>query len=60
MFHQLLTSNEWFVYHDRDNESGVEILRQWREVWEKLEGTNWRQEAEAVLEEHAERVNGNA
>lgn len=58
VFERLLTSDEFFVYHDKDNEAGAEIIRQWREVYERLEETRWRTEPEAVLAEHLEFLKG--
>ncbi|MDA1017473.1 MAG: DUF1588 domain-containing protein, partial [Planctomycetota bacterium] len=54
VFENLLTSNEFFVYHDKDNKSGRQIIQEWREVYEKLKGTDWKTSPERVLEEHLE------
>lgn len=52
VFETLLTSDEFFVYHDRANEAGRKIIEEWRAVWERLKGTAWRTEPETVLAEH--------
>ncbi len=58
VFRRLLTSDEFFVYHDRDNEEGQRIQGEWRAVHERLRGTAWRTEPERVLEEHLEFLKG--
>ncbi len=49
VFRNLLTSDQFFVYHDKTNEVGEEIIKEWSEVYEKLKGSDWRNEPEAVL-----------
>ncbi len=52
VFNKLLTSDEFFVYHDRSNAEGAEIVRQWRVVYERLKDTDWRKNPEGVLKQH--------
>ncbi|MGK0353406.1 MAG: mono/diheme cytochrome c family protein, partial [Planctomycetota bacterium] len=52
VFRQLLTSDEFFVYHDKDNEKGQQIIAEWRAVYEQLKDTDWRVAPEQVLTEH--------
>lgn len=54
VFETLLKSDQFFVYHDKDNERGRQIIEDWRSVYERLKGTKWRTEPEQVLEEHLE------
>ncbi len=54
VFETLLTSDEFFVYHDKDNQTGREIIQQWREVYQKLKDTNWKTEPKKVLQENLE------
>ncbi len=58
VFRQLLTSDEFFVYHDRSNEEGRRIVEEWRSVYDRLKDTAWRTEPEAVLAEHLEFLKG--
>ncbi|MEC7566417.1 MAG: DUF1588 domain-containing protein [Planctomycetota bacterium] len=52
VFENLLSSDKFFVYHDKDSQTGREIIEQWRQVYEKLRDTDWRQNPEGVLEEN--------
>ena len=54
VFENLLTSDEFFVYHDKDNQSGRQIIKEWREVYEKLKDTDWKTNPEKVLAENIE------
>lgn len=50
----LLTSDKFFVYHDKDNNTGRKIIEEWRSVYEKLKDTDWKQNPERVLKENLE------
>lgn len=50
LFQRLLTTNEFFVYHNLPNEEGSKIIREWKEVYELLKDSNWREQPEKVLE----------
>ena len=52
VFRNLLTSDEFFVYHNRSNDEGERIIREWREVYERLKGEDWQNEPEEVLAKH--------
>ncbi len=54
VFESLLTTDEFFVYHNKDNETGRKVITEWREVWEKLKDTPWKTDPEKVLAEHAD------
>lgn len=54
VFAQLLTSDQFFVYHNVDNEKGQKIIAGWREVYETLKDTEWRTNPAKVFAEHQE------
>ena len=54
VFENLLTTEDFFVYHNRDNETGRKIIEEWTEVYEKLKDTNWKEDPEGVIAEHQE------
>ncbi|MBM83227.1 MAG: hypothetical protein CMJ78_21915 [Planctomycetaceae bacterium] len=54
VFENLLTSDMFFVYHDKANEAGETIIKEWREVYEELKGTDWKASPEKVLKENIE------
>ena len=58
VFRHLLTSDEFFVYHDKDNETGQEIIEEWQSVYERLRETRWKTEPEQVLVDHLEFLKG--
>ena len=58
VFENLLTTDEFFVYHDKDDEAGRQIQVEWRAVYERLKDTAWRTEPEQVLAEHLEFLQG--
>jgi hypothetical protein len=52
VFENLLTTDQYFLYHNVDNEKGLKIIAGWREVYETLKNTDWRKNPEKVFEEH--------
>lgn len=54
VFETLLTSDEFFVYHDKDNDTGQRVIDEWREVYEQLKDTDWKTDPQKVLDEHLE------
>jgi len=50
VFENLLTSDEFYVYHNKSNEAGEKLIAQWRAMWEKLRDTDWREDPQAVLD----------
>lgn len=54
VFEQLLTSDQFFVYHDKENAAGERILEEWRAVYERLKDTDWIHQPQQVLTEHME------
>ncbi|MGK0204964.1 MAG: mono/diheme cytochrome c family protein [Planctomycetota bacterium] len=58
VFRLLLTSNEFYVYHDKDNAKGQQIIAEWQQAYERLKHSNWRTEPKQVLAEHLEFLKG--
>lgn len=54
IFENLLTSDEFFVYHNRSDEEGEKIISEWREAYEHFGKTDWRNKPEEVLVASAE------
>lgn len=52
VFERLLTGEEFFVYHDKDNDAGQQIIDEWRSVYERLKDADWKTNPEGVLAEH--------
>ena len=52
VFENLLTSEEYFVYHDKDNETGHKIIAEWTQAYERLKKTDWKENPEKVIEEN--------
>ncbi len=57
VFENLLTSEEYFVYHDKDNETGSKIIAEWTEAYERLKDTEWKENPEKVIEENLDFLN---
>ena len=54
LFETLLTSDEFFVYHDKDNDTGRHVIEEWSEVYQKLKDTDWKTKPQQVLDENLE------
>jgi hypothetical protein len=54
VFTELLTTDKFFLYHNRDNETGAKLIEDWRTAYEVLKDTNWRADPDAVVKEHEE------
>ncbi len=54
VFANLLTTDQFFVYHNLDNEKGEQRIEGWRKVYETLKDTDWRGNPEQVAKDHAE------
>ncbi|HEY1064955.1 MAG TPA: DUF1588 domain-containing protein, partial [Pirellulales bacterium] len=52
VFETLLTTDEFFVYHNMSNEAGRALVAQWKEVYDALKETPWKTESERVMSEH--------
>ena len=49
VFETLLSSDQYFVYHNRSNEEGAKIIQEWREFYEHVKKLDWRNKPEEVL-----------
>jgi hypothetical protein len=52
LFENLLTTDQFFVYHNLDTKAGLALIAEWREVYEKLQGSPWKTEPERVMADH--------
>ncbi|MEI6232434.1 MAG: DUF1588 domain-containing protein [Planctomycetota bacterium] len=52
VFENLLTTDRFIVYHNVDNEKGVKIIADWKELYEKLKDTDWKKNPEKVAAEY--------
>jgi len=52
VFERLLTSDEYFVYHNMDAKAGKACIEQWNQVYETLKHTAWKTRPEEVMAEH--------
>ena len=59
VFEQLLTTDEYFVYHTRSNKELTATIERWREAWEVLKDEPWREKPEEVKLKHRELVEKN-
>jgi Protein of unknown function (DUF1588)/Protein of unknown function (DUF1585)/Protein of unknown function (DUF1592) len=51
-FERLLTSDEYFVYHNMDTQTGKALIEQWKRVYDTLKGTAWKTKPEELMQEH--------
>ncbi len=56
VFHNLLTTDKFFLYHNRDNESGKRMIEGWRIAYEVLKDTNWKEDPDGVVKAHEELI----
>ena len=54
VFTKLLTTQDFFVYHDKDNETGRKIIAEWKEAYARLKDTDWKTDPERVIAENLE------
>lgn len=52
VFQNLLTTEKFFVYHNKDNESGRKVIEEWTEAYARLKDTDWKANPEKVIEEN--------
>lgn len=57
VFENLLTSEEFFVYHDKDNAAGRQMIDEWQEMWDRLKNTDWEKNPAKVLADNADFLN---
>lgn len=56
VFENLLTTDEFFVYFDKDNETGRRIISEWTEAYHKFKDTDWRANPEKVIAENQDYI----
>ena len=56
VFTKLLTTDKFFLYHNRDNESGKSMIEGWRKAYEVLKDTNWKDDPDGVVKAHEELI----
>lgn len=54
VFENLLTTEDYFVYHNRDNETGRQIIEEWTEAYEYFKDKDWKKNPEKVIEDNVE------
>ena len=52
VFERLLSSDEYFVYHNMDTKTGQACIENWKRVYETLKDTPWKTKPEDVMREH--------
>ena len=52
VFETLLTTDQFFVYHNMDNDKGGKLIEGWRKVYEALKDTDWRKNPDKVAKDH--------
>ena len=52
VFENLLTTEDFFVYHNKDNEAGREVIKEWTEVYHYFKDKNWKAEPEKTIEDN--------
>lgn len=56
VFNQLLTTDRFFLYHNRDNSTGKELIANWKIAYDALKDTNWRDDPDGVVETNQELI----
>ena len=56
VFERLLTTERFYLYHNRDNETGAKMIDDWREAYEALKNTNWRDDPDRVVADHEDLI----
>ena len=52
LFENLLTTDEFYVYHNKTDEEGAKIVKEWSEVYEALKNTDWKKDPQGVLNQY--------
>ena len=52
VFRRLLTTEDFFVYHDKDNETGRKVIKEWTEVYHYFKDKDWKANPEKVIEDN--------
>ena len=59
VFESLLTTEKYYVFHNRSNEESTRIIEGWKKVWEKLKDTDWKNKPEEVVAKHEKFIREN-
>ncbi|MEX2215681.1 MAG: DUF1592 domain-containing protein, partial [Phycisphaeraceae bacterium] len=54
VFETLLTTDQFFVYHNMDGEAGQKLIAQWKHIYDTLKDTPWKSAPEEVMGKHLE------
>lgn len=54
VFRNLLTTDEFFVYHDKDNAAGQKVIDEWKTAYAKFKDMDWKENPEQIIEENIE------
>ncbi len=54
VFKTLLTTDEFFVFHNMDNKAGSEVIEKWRTVYNQLKNTDWKKDPDKVIKANEE------
>ncbi len=54
VFHRLLTTDRFYLYHPISNEAGSSLVDGWKIVWQELKDTNWKEDPEGVADQYQE------
>lgn len=52
VFSTLLTTDEFFVYYNKEPKEGSQVIADWKKVWDTLKDTNWRNEPDKIIAEN--------
>ena len=52
VFEKLLTTETFFVYHNKDNEAGRKMIDEWTELYQFFKDKDWKANPEKVLEDN--------
>ncbi|QOV91057.1 DUF1588 domain-containing protein [Humisphaera borealis] len=59
VFENLLTTDRYFMYHNVDNEKGLKIVADWKELYDTLKDTDWRKNPDKVAAQYADLLKKN-
>jgi mono/diheme cytochrome c family protein len=52
VFVNLLTTDQFFVYHNIDNAKGRDVIARWQELYDILKDTEWKTDPEKAVADH--------
>ena len=54
VFHRLLTTDRFYLYHPISNDAGSSLVDGWKIVWQELKDTDWKEDPEGVADQYQE------